>query len=77
MWILSLNKNKTHMETAVVVINVNNSGYFYKIPLKHLNLTTFTINNLNQQNYINNRNNKNNNMEVSGGIIFYLTAQLG
>ena len=30
MWILSLNKNETQMETAVVEINVDNGGYFYK-----------------------------------------------
>ena len=30
MWILSLNKNETQMATAVVEINVDNSGYFYK-----------------------------------------------
>ena len=61
----------------MVEINVDNSGYFQKHPLKHLKLRTFTINNLNQQNYINNQNNNNNNKEVSADIIFYLTAQLG
>ena len=67
------------METDVVEINVDNSGYFKKHPLKHLKLRTFTNNNLNLQNYINNQNNNNNNnnKEVSGDIIFYLTAQLG
>ena len=30
MWILSLNKNETQKQTAVVEINVDNSGYSIK-----------------------------------------------